>query len=45
MNSGTLNPRVTYWLVIATVVAGAVAIGMWKRMNDSDRRKMMLGLQ
>lgn len=45
MNGSTLNPRVTYWTVFAMLVATLVAVGMWKRMSDAEKRKMMLGLR
>lgn len=45
MNGSTLNPRVTYWTVFAMLVATLVAVGMWKRMSDAEKRKMLLGLQ
>jgi hypothetical protein len=40
-----LNPHVTYWTMIAVIVAAAVAVGMWKRMSEADRQKMLLGLR
>jgi hypothetical protein len=45
MNGSTLNPRVTYWTVFAALVATMVAIGMWKRMSDADKQKMLLGFR
>lgn len=39
----TSNPRVTYWLVFGALVATVVAVGMWKKMSDADRRKALLG--
>lgn len=43
MSESTLNPRVTYWTVFAALVATVVAVGMWKRMSEGDKRKMLLG--
>jgi len=45
MNGKLSNPRVTYWLVFAMLGATVVAMGMWKRMSDADKRKMLLGLR
>lgn len=43
--NGISNPRVTYWTVFAALVATLVAVGMWKRMSEADKRKMLLGLE
>jgi len=43
--NGTSNPRVTYWLVFGMLVATVVAVGMWKRMSDEDKRKALLGFR
>jgi hypothetical protein len=41
--NGTSNPRVTYWVVFAMLGATLVAIGMWKKMSETERRKVFFG--
>ena len=45
MNGKLSSPHVIYWTVLAMILAGAIAIGMWKRMSDADKNKMLLGLR
>lgn len=45
MNGKLSDPRVTYWTVFAALLATVVAVGMWKRMSDADKQKMLLGLR
>lgn len=45
MSERVSDPRVTYWTVLAAIVAAMVAVGMWKRMSDADKEKMLLGLR
>jgi hypothetical protein len=45
MNGRLSDPRITYWTAFAMLVATVVAVGMWKRMTDADKKKMLLGLR
>lgn len=38
------DPAVTYWVVLASIVVGGVAIWGWKHMTDAQKAKALPGL-